>query len=76
MDRVMMDGLLLFRLSCVQLCDPKVDCNKPSFPILLYLPEFAQTHVPTIQPSHPALPPSPLAFNLWTDEWMGKWMGG
>ena len=26
------------------LCDPK-DCNTPDFPVLHYLPEFAQTHV-------------------------------
>ena len=37
-------------------------------PVLNYLPEFAQTHLywvdDAIQPSHPPLPPSPLAFNL------------
>ena len=40
----------------------------PGFPVLHYLPEFAQTHVHSvthaIQPSHPLLPPSPLALNL------------
>ena len=38
------------------------------FPILYYLPEFAQTHVhwvsDAIQPSHPLLHPSPPALNL------------
>ena len=42
------------------------DCSTPGFPVLHYLPEFAQTHVhwvgDTIQPSHPLLsllfPPS------------------
>ena len=29
---------------CLTLCDP-VDCSTPSFPVLHYLPEFAQTHV-------------------------------
>ena len=54
-------------LSCLTLCDP-VDCSTPDFPVLHYLPEFAETHVHSIsdaiQPSHPRLPPSPLALNL------------
>ena len=40
----------------------------PGFPILLQLPEVAQTHVHSvsdvIQPSHPLPSPSPPAFNL------------
>ena len=47
--------------------DP-MDCNTPGFPVLHYLPEFAQTQVrwvgDAIQPSRPLSPPSPLAFNL------------
>ena len=39
------------------------------FPVLHYLPEFAQTHVhwvsDAIQPSHPLLSPAPPAFNLF-----------
>ena len=31
-------------LSHIRLCDP-MDCNTPGFPVLHYLPEFAQTHV-------------------------------
>ena len=31
--------------SCLTLCDP-VDCNTPGFPVLHYLPEFPQIHVP------------------------------
>ena len=54
-------------VSHVRLCDP-MDCSMPGFPLLHYLPEFAQTHVhwvsDGIQPSHPLLPPSPLALNL------------
>ena len=38
------------------LCDP-MDCSTPGFPVLHYLPEFAQTHVhwvgDGIWPSHP-----------------------
>ena len=43
-------------------------CSIPGFPILHYLPEFAQTPVhqggDIIQPSHPLSPPSPPALNL------------
>ena len=39
-----------------------LDCRRPGFPVLYYLPEFAQTHVhqvsDAIQPSHPLLPSS------------------
>ena len=53
--------------SCVTLCD-SMDCSTPGSPVLLYLPEFAQTHVlwvgDAIQPSSPLLLPSPPAFSL------------
>ena len=53
--------------SCLTLCD-SMDHNTPGFPVLHYLPEFAQTHVhrvgDAIQPSHPLSCPSPLALNL------------
>ena len=43
-------------LSNIWLCDP-MDYSTPGFPVLHYLPEFAQTHVDwvsdAIQPSHP-----------------------
>ena len=42
------------------------------FPILHYLPEFAQTHVhgvnDAIQLSHHLSPPSPLALKLFQDQ--------
>ena len=53
--------------SCLTLCGP-MDCSTPSFPVLHYLPEFAQTHVhcrwchPTI--SFSVAPFSPPALNL------------
>ena len=54
-------------LSHVWLCDP-MDCSTPGFPVLHYLPEFAQTYVrwigDAIQPSHPLPPSSPPALNL------------
>ena len=45
-----------------------MDCSTPGFPVLDYLPEFAQTPVhcvgDAIQPSYPLLSPSPPAFDL------------
>ena len=42
--------------SCLTLCSP-MDCSTPGFPVLHYLPKFAQTQVhrvgDAIQPSHP-----------------------
>ena len=53
--------------SCPTLCNP-MDCSRPGFPVLHYLPELAQAHVhwvsDAIQPSHPLPPPSLFAFNL------------
>ena len=38
-------------------CDP-MDCRSPGFPVLHYLPEFAQTHVELMtSPNHPILCP-------------------
>ena len=46
---------------CLTLFDP-MDCSTPGFPVLHFLPEFAQTHVhwDAIQPSHPLTCPSSL----------------
>ena len=48
------------------ICNP-MDHSMPGSPVLQHIPEFAQTHVPSvgnvIQPSHPLSSPSP-AFNL------------
>ena len=53
--------------SCLTLCNP-MHCSMPGFPVHHQLPELTQTHVhrvsDAIQPSHPLLSPSPLAFNL------------
>ena len=52
---------------CLTLCN-LMNCSMPGFPIIHYLPEFAQTHVhwisDAIQSSHPLSPPFPLALNL------------
>ena len=56
-----------------------MDCGMPGFPVLCYLLKFAQTHVhcvdDVIQPSHPPLPPSPLAFNLSQHQGLFQWVG-
>ena len=53
---------------CLTLCNT-MDCSMPAFPVLHYLLELAQTHVhqvsDAIQPSHPLLPSSPPALNLF-----------
>ena len=52
---------------CPTLCDP-MNCSMPSFPVLHYLLNIAQTHVhwvsDAVQSSHPLSPTSPLALNL------------
>ena len=63
--------------SCPTLCNP-MDCSTPGFPVLHHLPEIAQTHVhwdsDSIQPSHPLLPPSPLAFNFSQHQGLFQWI--
>ena len=53
--------------SCPTLCHPMI-CSTAVFPVLHWLPEFAQTHVHWVddanEPSHPLSPPSPHALNL------------
>ena len=67
---------LIVAQSCPTLCDP-MDCSMPCFPVLHYLPEFAQTHVhwinDAIQWSHPLSSPSP-AFNLPQHQGLFQWV--
>ena len=52
-----------------------MNCSTPGFPVLYYLPEFAQTHVHwVIQPSHPVPPPSPPALNLSQYQGLFQWV--
>ena len=55
-------------LNRVRLFWDPMDCSTPGFPVLHYLPEFAQIHVhwvgDVIQSSHSLSPSSPFAFNL------------
>ena len=59
--------------SCPTLCNPK-NHSTPGFPVLHYLPEFAQTHIhwvgDAIQTSHPLPFPSPPALNLSLNQWL------
>ena len=59
--------VLVQSLSCVRLCDP-TNCSTSGFPVLHYVPGFAQTQVhwvnDAIQLSHPLSPPSTPALNL------------
>ena len=63
--------------SCLTLCN-HINCRMWGFPVLHYLPEFAQTHVhsvdDTIQPSHPLSSPSPPAFNLSQHQGLFQWV--
>ena len=62
---------------CLTLCNP-MDCSMPGFPVLYYLPEFAQTHVlwvnNAIQLSHPLFPSSP-ALSLSQHQGLLQWVG-
>jgi len=61
----------------VQLCDP-TDCSTPSFQVLHYLLEFAQTHVhwvdDAIQLPHLLSVPSPPALNLSQHQGLFQWV--
>ena len=63
---------------CPTFCNP-MHCSMPGFSVLHHLPELAQTHIhwagDAIQPSHPQLSPSPLAFNLSQHQSFFQWDG-
>ena len=56
-----------------------MDGSTPGFPVLRYLPEFAQTHVhwvnDVIQPSPPLSPPFPPVLNLSQHQGLFQWVG-
>ena len=56
-----------------------MDCSTPEFPVHHQLLELAQTHVycvgDAIQPSHPLLSTSPLAFNLEEHQGLSQGVG-
>ena len=59
------------------LCNP-MDCSRPGFPVLHYLPEFAKVHVhwvsDIIQPFHPLSTLSPPAHNLSQHQGLFQWV--
>ena len=63
--------------SCLTLCDP-VHYSIPGFPVHHKYAVLAQTNVhwvgDAIQPSHPPLSPSPLAFNLSQHQGLFQWV--
>ena len=62
---------------CVTLLNP-TDYSMSGFPVLHYLPQFSQTHVPwisdAIQPSHLLLPSSPLPLSLSQHQGLFQWI--
>ena len=84
LDCVLFSGIILqlfalsFDISCcsVTLCNTR-NCSTLGFPVLHYLPEFAQTLVhwvsDAIQPSHPLSSPSP-ALNLPQHQDLSQWV--
>ena len=76
-----MPRLTLLLFSCTAMSDSlqphglqhsRPPCPSPS-------PEFAQVHAhctgDAIQPSHPQMPPFPLALNLSQHQWLSQWVG-
>ena len=63
---------------CLTLCDC-MDCSMPSFSVLHYLPELAQTHVRrvsgAIQPSHLLSSPSLPVLSLFQHQGLFQWAG-
>ena len=68
---------LQFTQSCPTLCDP-MNRSTSGLPVHHQLPESTQTHVrwvsDAIQPSHPLLPTSPPALNLFQHQNLFKWV--
>ena len=64
--------------SCPALCN-SVNCSMLGFPVLHYLPEFAQVRVcwvaDAIQPSHPLPSPSRPVLNLSQHQGLFQWVG-
>ena len=63
--------------SCPTLYDP-INCSMSGYPVLHYVPEFAQTHIHWVvdarQPYHSLTPPSPLALSLSQHQGPFQWV--
>ena len=54
-----------------------MNCSTPGFPVLHYLPEFAQTHVYWVADCYPIISlslPYPLALNLFQHQNLFQWV--
>ena len=64
--------------SCPTFCS-LMNCSTPGFPVLPYLPEFAQAHVhwvsDAVKLSYLSSPPSPPALNLSPHQGLFQWVG-
>ena len=73
----MLDCCCSVAQSCLTLCNP-IDWSTPGFPVLHYLPGFAQTHVlwvsDAIQSYYPLSPPSPPALNISQHQNLFQWI--
>ena len=71
--------MLLFTCSVVSDSLRPMDCSMSDFPVLYYLTQFIQISNHWVcdasQPSHPLLPPSPPAFNLFQNQGLFQWVG-
>ena len=71
-------GCFSITKSCLTLWDT-VCCSTPGFPVFLYIPKFAQTHVhwvsDAIQLFHPLSPPCPTALHFSHHEGFFQWVG-
>ena len=58
--------------SCPTFCDP-MDGSKPGFPVLHYLPEFAQTHIHWVAECHPTISSSIAPFSSCPQSFPAPW---
>ena len=73
----MVHDIVVLSLSQTWPLSDLMDCSTPAFPVLHYLPKFAQTLIhwlsDAIQASHPLSSPSPLALNLSQHQGLFQW---
>ena len=63
MDKINLDEVVVQLPSCVWLFETPMDCSSPGFPVLHYLPEFAQMQCPYSQWCHSTISLSVIPFS-------------
>ena len=63
MDKINLDEVVVQLPSCVWLFETPMDCSSPGFPVLHYLPEFAQMQCPYSQWCHSTISFSLVSFS-------------